>query len=183
MRQKTGWESYSQEPATFMQEVLQMHVAPRSKARLMKLMATDERRIGLVWKGHDADEDIATLTVGIAIWRAATQGRSSILIGGRPSIAEGWHQHACLVLNDAANEIKRDFLVIGREGLRCVNGAWLLRYDGPMKDDYWTSYDVAPKADIIFGDLEWANRDTIDEALDDADRSDAITIMITNTDD
>ena len=167
-----------------MQEVLQMVLAPRSKARLMKLIcAEDERRIGLVWDGKDGEEDIATLTVGIAIWRAVTQGCNSILVGGRPSIAEGWHQHTCLVLNHAVAEIKRDFMVTGRTGIRCVNGAWVLRYDGPMHEDYWESTDAAPEADMIFGDFEWTNREVIEEALDDADESDALSVVIVNGDD
>lgn len=183
MRKKTGWESYAQEPASFMQEVLNIKLSPRSKARCLSIIAGDDRRVGMVWEGMDSDEDIATFTAGLVIWRAATQGCNSIIVGGRPSIATGWHQHVCLVLNHAATEIKRDFLVAGRHGLRCVNGAWVMRYDGPLHEDYWESTDAAPEADIILGDFEWIDKDMIDEALDDAEHSDAMSLVIVNGDD
>ena len=182
MRKKTGWESYAGSPASFMQEVLKLKLSPSSKARLMKLIRSDERRLGFVWKGKDS-EDIATITAGIAIWRAVTQGRNSILVGGRPSIAQGWHHHVCLILNSAVSEIKRDIMVTGRTGLRVVNGAWIMRYDGPLHEDYWESVDAAPEADVILGDFEWANKDAIDEALDDADQCEALSTVIVNGDD
>lgn len=183
MRPTTGWESYSSEPASFMKEVLNLTLAPRSKARLMMLIRSDDRRMGFIYRGIEDIEDVATLVCAVALWRAATQRRHSILVGGRPSIIKGWHTHLCLILSQAASEIKRDFIIAGRNGLRCVNGTWVMRYDGPLLENYWDSVDDAPGADVIFGDLDWVDRDAIDEALDDSLEADTLCTMIVHAHD
>jgi hypothetical protein len=161
-----------------MLEVLRLKLSPRTKARCLKILAGD-RRVGMVFTG-DHGEDVATFAVALAIWRALTQGKHSVLVGGRPSIAAGWHAHAELVLGRACREVQRDVLVLSPLGLRAINGAWILRFDGPMHESFLESLDAAPRADVLFGDFEWTDRATVDEAIFSAEDAGALSILVVN---
>jgi hypothetical protein len=159
---------------------LRVKLGPRSKALLKRAQAGD-KEIGIVWH-KDEEEDMAIFPICLLIWRAMTQHKHSVVVGGRRTIAAGWVNHAMGVLRDACSEISRDVLFVKENrsfGLCTSTGVWILRFDGPLHEDYWESMDVTQGADVLFGDFNWIDRAIFNDALGDARLGGHLAIIVT----
>lgn len=185
MRRKTGWEHLRDEPVAFFENVLLMQLTNMQKAQLNAIADGRRDRLGLVWNPDDEPTiDEAAMAVGVAMWRAACWHRPTVLWGGRPTIASAWLVHAVMILTASRPEFRSDFRLV-REGdkrpwgLVMPNGCWVIRYDGPLAEDCLdAAHKLGNRADVLMGDVDWMDRTTIQDALDYADREEALVTLV-----
>lgn len=175
---QTGYELYAKLPEEFFSAILLLPLTEKRRRVLRAIASGHQTRLGLTWADtEDSDEiDVATFAAGVALWRAAACGRTTILWGGRRSIAWEWIMLAAEVVSKAQPEFRSDFRVEmmtgrGREPtppwrLQMPNGAAALRYDGALPEDISRGVDEhGGRADVLIGDFGWASSEHIAEAL------------------
>lgn len=182
LQKKTGWESFADRPHEFCRHALNMKLESTHANYSLSCVRDGADRLGLVWDGDAQADNMADLAVAVLVWRAVTQGRASMMLGGRRSIAERWLTHAVHLLSNSCTELQRDVNVVkDREGfgLRTCTGVWILRYNGALPGDYGDVADRLQHFDVLIGDLAWLDRGLQRRAAEACARdSDALTIMV-----
>jgi hypothetical protein len=185
LRKKTGWEGLSNDPVMFFEDILNINLTRRQRMILADILHERELRVGMVWDatGEDAVDDAAFLC-GVALWRAATLHIPTVLWGGRRSVAVAWMDHMIATLAASSCEFRTDFQSArssrsSRWGIVMPNGAWALRFDGCFAEDARNACDeLGDRADILLGDFAWTDTDSVEAAMDYADRNEAVAMLL-----
>jgi hypothetical protein len=185
-RKDTGWEGLRDSPEMFFEKVLNLQPTPDQGRLLAAIAAGNVPRLGLVCDIHGMQPlDEARFAVAVSLWRAATMHRPTMIWTGRRRVAGAWISLAIDVLEKATSEFRTDFLVRRPEdralpwGVVMPTGCWALRYAGPFLDDNLLTADaLGNRADILFGDFEWTDSDSVGAALEYADHFDALVTLV-----
>lgn len=182
MRKTTGWEHLRDNPIAFFEDVLLISPTVEQRMILREIAAGTRRRLGLLW-GVSEHVDEASLLVGIMLWRSAACHRPTLLWGGRRVMAHSWISHAAALIGAARSDF-RNMLQVRIEkdrpwGIALSNGTWAVRYEDPFSD----SAQVAANAmgggvDVLIGDFEWTDRETVSDAVKFGQREGALVSMV-----
>lgn len=185
-RKNTGWEGLRDSPELFFTKILNIMLTSAQLDTLKAVSHGDNLRVGLVC---DLDTkpiiDEARFAVGVALWRAATWHRPTIIWTGRRRVAGAWIGLMLDVLTKASPEFRTDFLARRPAdtslpwGVLMPTGCWALRYAGAFTEDaIQTANALGNRADVLLGDFDWVDELAVKAALEYANEFDALVTLV-----